>query len=184
LTLDTTAVRDELLKNYPEIMNVSVATPMFGHQPQIYIEPYKPSFILTTTSSNAFLLDTNGRALASTSQIPDISKLGLPTLQDKTGTEVKLGSRAIPGTTVSFVQTVVAALHAKGIEVSNLTLPAGAYELDVSIAGKPYYAKFNLMNDALQQSGTFLAVQGRLRTAKVIPAQYIDVRVPERAYYK
>jgi len=184
LTIDTATVRADLLKNYPEIENVSVALPIFGHQPQIYVEPYKPSFILTTTSNNAFLLDATGRALASTSQIPNIDKLGVPTLQDKTGNEIKLGNRAIPSSTVSFVQTVLAALKAKSVNASTLTLPAGSYELDVAIAGQPYYVKFNLENDALQQAGAFLATQNRLKIDKVTPATYIDVRVPDRAYYK
>lgn len=184
LTVDTANVRLELLKHHPEIKNVSVALPLFGTQPQVYIEPYKPSFILTTTSSNAFLLDATGRALANTNQIMDVDNLGVPTIQDKTGSSVELGSRALPSTTVTFAQTVLKALNAKGIKASTLTLPAAAYQLDVAIAGQPYYVKFNLENDALQQAGTYLAVQNRLKVEKKTPAQYVDVRVPDRAYYK
>ena len=184
LTIDTASVRLDLLKNYPEIKNVSVALPVFGRQPQVYIEPYKPSFILTTTSSNAFLLDATGRALATTSQISDVDKLNVPTLQDRTGIDVKLGNRALPSTTVSFVQTVVAALKSKGVTASSMVLPPAAYELDVSIAETPYFVKFNLQNDPMEQAGTYLATRGRLASEHVMPGQYIDVRVPERAYYK
>ncbi len=184
LTIDTARVRKDLLKNYPEIKNVSIVLPVFGHQPQVYVEPYKPSFILTTTSSNAFLLDTTGRALATTSQITDIDKLGVPTLQDNTGAPVKLGNRALPGTTISFARSVFAALKAKGVTVSAMVLPPAASELDVSIAETPYFVKFNLQNDPLQQAGTYLATKQRLAADHVMPGQYIDVRVPERAYYK
>lgn len=183
LTIDTAAVRLSILNKYPEVRNVSVALPIFGHAPQVYIEPYKPSFVLTT-SSNAFLLDATGRALASTNNIPQVSKLGLATIQDHTGVDVRLGSRAIPSTTVTFTQTVVAALRAAKVIPSALVLPPGAYELDVSISGAPYYVKFNLQNDALEQAGTYLASVQNLTAKHLTPGQYIDVRVPGRAYYK
>ncbi len=184
LTVDTASVRRELLNQYPEIKNVSVALPILGHQPQIYIEPYKPSFVLTTTNGGAYLLDATGRALASTSQIEDIEGLGVPTIQDKTGLEVRLGSRAIPSSTVAFTQTIIKALSAKNVTISTLALPAGAYQLDVGVAGQKYYVKYNLQNDALQQAGTYLAVQNRLAADRITPAEYIDVRVTDRAYYK
>jgi hypothetical protein len=184
LTVDTASVRSDLLTNFPEIKNVSVALPTLGNQPLVYIEPYKPSFILTTTSSNAFLLDATGRALAMASQVPDIDKLAVPTLQDRTGTPVNLGKRALPSTTVRFTESVVAALKAEGVNTSSLVLPPGAYELDAYIEGSPYFVKFNLQGDALQQAGTFLAVKLRIDGVNIKPAQYIDVRVPERAYYK
>ncbi|HEX8182081.1 MAG TPA: hypothetical protein VF575_00590 [Candidatus Saccharimonadales bacterium] len=184
LTINSSSVRLELLNRFPEIKNVSVTLPIVGHEPQIYIEPYRPSFILTTTSSNAFLLDTTGRALATTSQIANIEQLRLPTIEDKTGIDVKLGSRALPSTTVLFAQTILAALDAEDVSVTSLVLPPAAYELDVYIAETPYYVKFNLQNDPLQQAGTYLATRQRLTTDKVTPGQYIDVRVPERAYYK
>jgi hypothetical protein len=183
LTIDTNAVRLALLKKYPEIKNVSIVLPVFGHQPQIFIEPYTPSFILTTSSSEAFLLDATGRALTTAGQIPGIAKLDVPTLQDRADVTVKLGSPALPSTTVSFTQTVVAALKASQLSASALVLPS-AYELDATITGTPYYVKFNLQDDPLQQVGTYLATRQRLASDHVTVGQYIDVRVPERAYYK
>jgi hypothetical protein len=183
LTVDAGAVRRDMLANHPEIKNAVVVLPIVGMQPHVHIEPYKPSFILTTTSSNAFLLDETGRALATTTQIPHIDKLGVPTIQDRTGVVVELGNRALPSTTVLFAQTVIAALKAKQVTAASLVL-SSAFQLDVYIAGTPYYVKFNMQQDALQQAGALLATQKRLQTDRVRPGEYIDVRVPERAYYK
>ncbi len=184
LTVDTSSVRQNLLSNYPEIKHVSGVLPIIGGQQQVFIEPYKPSFILTTTDHNAFLLDATGRALASTSQISDIDSLHVPIMQDQSGISVKLGSRALPSRTVSFTQTVVAALAAKGVTASSLVLPRTVYELDVYIAGKPYFVKFNLQGDPLQGAGTYLATKQRLEKDKQPVAAYIDVRVAGRAYYR
>lgn len=184
LTVDASALKLELMQSYPEIKNVSVVMPFIGREPRVFIEPYKPSFMLTTTNSSAYLLDTTGRALVTASQITDVDALEVPVIEDRSGNPVKLGSRALPSTTVRFAQTVLAALKTENVATSNIVLPAAAYELDVSITGTPYFVKFNLLDDALQQSGTYLAVRQRLQKDTIKPAQYVDVRVPERAYYK
>ncbi len=66
-----------------------------------------------------------------------------------------------------------------------MTLPVGTSELDVRLAGQPYSVKFNLESGtARQQAGTFLATESKLKSQNVTPAEYIDVRVDGRAYYK
>lgn len=184
LTVDTAKVSTELMSQYPELSDVSVELPLFGRNPVVHVAPYPPAFILTTTSSGAFLIDTNGRALVSASQITDNGELAVPTLEDKSGVSVKLGKQIVSSTTVDFARYVVAVLDAAPVKYSRLVLPAGTSELDVYITGKPYFVKFNLQGDAKMQAGTFLATKKRLEVDRTAPGQYIDVRVPERAYYK
>jgi hypothetical protein len=71
------------------------------------------------------------------------------------------------------------------MSVGSMILPAGTSELDVHLAGQPYFVKFNLNNnDPRQQAGTFLAAIANLQKNHITPAQYIDVRVDGRAYYQ
>ncbi|HSH18431.1 MAG TPA: hypothetical protein VK978_03530, partial [Candidatus Saccharimonadales bacterium] len=184
LTIDTGKISQELARNYPEIKTATVVLPLVGTQPTVYIEPYRPSFILITTSSSAYLLDENGRALVSTSQITDTGELSVPTVQDKSGLAVKLGDQVLARATVGFVEQVLAVLESQDVEISSLVLPPGSSEVDIAIAGKPYVGKFNLQGDARLQAGTFMATKRKLEAAKVTPGQYIDVRVPERAYIR
>lgn len=184
VTFDANSVARDIKQNHPEIDTVTVGMPFFGRSPTIYIKPYTPSFILTTTDSKAFLLDVNGRSLVSASQITDTGELDVPTLQDNSGIEVKLGAQALPANIVSFTQAVTRILDEKGIAYSSLVLPPAASELDVFITGTPYYVKFNLQGEVMQQVGTFLATKQRLSRDKVTPGEYVDVRVPERAYYR
>lgn len=183
LTVDTEKVSKDITASYPEVATVKTRLPFFGHRPVVVIEPYAPSFILTTPTSAAFLLDENGRALISTSQIDGTDELYVPTLQDKSAIEVRLGSQVVSGTTVRFIQKVLAILDASDIGYGTLTLPEASNEVDVAISGTPYFVKFNLQGDARLQAGTFIAAKLRLEKDGVTPTQYIDVRVPERAYY-
>jgi hypothetical protein len=184
LTVDASGISSDLERQYPEIARSTISVPIIGQQPIVRIEPNRPSFILTTTDSAAFLLDEHGRALVSASQITSPGELSVPTLQDLTGSRVTLGQQALPSATVTFVEAFLAYLKAEGVEYSKLVLPSAAAEIDVYIKGTPYFVKANLMGEARLQAGTFLAAKGRLEKDKVVPAQYIDVRVPERAYYK
>lgn len=184
LTVNTAQVVRDLTGNYPEIAEATVQIPLIGRRPVVVLEPHRPSFILTTLESTAFLLDENGRALVSTSQISDPGKLSVPTLQDKSGIGVTLGSQALPAGTITFTEAVLRVLKAANVQYSALSLPPASSQLDVAIAGKPYFVKFNIQGDARQQAGTFIAAKLRLEKDRVTPGQYVDVRVPERAYYR
>lgn len=183
LLVDKNGVAQQLLAQYPELAQARLSVPLIGARPVITITPTRPSFILTTTDNGAYLLDEGGRALVSASQIADVGELSVPIVKDESGTPVKLGQQALPSTTVAFTEAVLGYLDAAGVAYSSVTLPAIAGELDVAIKGTPYYVKFNLTGEAKLQAGTFLAAKGRLDKDKSMPARYIDVRVPERAYY-
>lgn len=184
ITVNSVGIQQKLQQQFPELSQVSVTIPLMSHQPIIYIAPTTPGLILAT-SNDSFILDDNGKALISTTDATDISKLSLPTVTDQSGLQVKKGDTALAGTSVAFIQTVVTELKAKGVSVESITLPPAAYELDVKPAGVGYFVKFNMHeNTARQQAGTFLAVRERLGSQGVTPASYIDVRLDGRAYYK
>lgn len=184
LTIDSGSVSHDLIHQYPELASATVTTPLVGHQPTVYITPYEPSFMLSTIDNKVFLLDTNGRALASNSQITSDHNVQVPTLEDKSGLAISLGTQALPADTVHFATEVLSLLAAAKVGYTQLVLPASSSELDVYISGQPYFVKFNLQGDAKLEVGTFLATQERLTTDKTTPTQYIDVRVSERAYYR
>lgn len=184
VTVNSVGIQQRLQREFPELSEVSVTIPLMSHRPIVYIAPTTPSLILKG-QSGSFVLDENGKALLNAQQVADIDKLGLPTIVDQSGLKVKTGDIALAGTGVSFIQTVIAELKAKGIEVESLTLPTAAYELDVKPLGVGYYVKFNMHEaTARQQSGTYLAVKERLASQGITPSSYIDVRLDGRAYYK
>ena len=184
LTLDSSGIAAKLAQQFPELADVSVQTPLFGHQVQIYITSATASLILDTLSNQAFLVASSGKVLAPADTVSKLSSLHLPTVIDQSGLPLQVGSAALPSTNVNFIQIIVAQLQAAHITLKSLTLPRGTSELDVRISGKPYYIKFNLEADADQQVGTFLSLYKYLNRQQITPAQYIDVRALGRAYYK
>lgn len=185
VTVDTKQISADMQREFPELTAVNVTLPFVGSQPVMYIQPASPKLILATQSSGTLVIDDEGRALISTTQVANLSKLHLPTVTDQSGLNVRVGASALTAANVSFITEVVGQLSAKGVAITSLTLPAASSELDVRVSGANYFIKFNLAaTDARQEAGTYLAVRNYLASQKQTPSSYIDVRVPGRAYYK
>jgi hypothetical protein len=184
LTINTAAVALHLQQRFPELASVTVTLPLLAHQPIVYLEPAHPALVISG-SSGSYVLDASGRALLASASLSPLSLQKLPVVTDQSGLHIQLNQQILTSSDVTFVQTVVQELSARGFHISALTLPAATRELDVQLVGQPYQVKFNLQSgDGRQQAGTFLATQGRLQSQGTVPGQYIDVRVDGRAYYK
>ena len=184
ITIDTNQVRKQMLLQYPELSDVSVVLPLLAHRPVVYLTPSSPALVISGVNGS-FILDINGKALLSVKDVKTIPSLKLPILTDQSGLKLVLGQRVLSSTDISFIQGMIAQLAAKHVVVSGLTLPVASREIDASIAGVGYIVKFNLQDGKpLQQAGTFLATKMRLDSQSITPSQYIDVRVPGRAYWQ
>ncbi len=182
ITVDTGGLSHQLLAQFPELASVSVTIPLLAHRPLVYIEPTQPALVLAA-SNGSFVVDTSGKALISIGSSAK-SPSNLPTVIDQSGLKAQLNHQALPASNVNFIQTVVSELAYKQFTVSSMVLPPASGELDVHLAGQPYFVKFNLeSDDARGQAGTFLATITSLKRQNVTPTQYVDVRVYGRAYY-
>lgn len=185
LTVDASGISATLKAKYPELSDVSVALPVIGNQPIVYIQPSEPSFVLSA-NGGSYVLDSTGRALANAQQVPAHNVASLPAITDQSGLLPQVGAGVLPSTSVMFMQTVLAQLKAQHISVRQIVLPHAAFEVDMYITGKPYYVKFNMQDaaGAQQQAGAYVAVAQHLVSRNITPTQYIDVRIDGRAYYK
>jgi hypothetical protein len=184
LTIDTAKISNDLKSQFPELAAVTISLPFIGNQPVVYIQPATPKLILATTNNSLYVLDSNGRALISGKQVPDLTKLAIPVVSDESSIALEVGHVALPGATVKFIDEAVFQLKAKNIAIESLTLPAGTNELHIKPKGVGYIVKYNLYGNAREEAGTHIAMQQRLASQHKTPKEYIDVRVDNRVYYK
>jgi hypothetical protein len=178
LTVNTNGVTQSLKREFPELVDVSMSIPLISNRPVVYVQPAMPTLVLQNGSSN-YALNESGVVLAQLDSLPS----GIPTIVDQSGIAPEPGKQVLPSGTVAFVQTVAYQLTAAHLAISTFILPAGSpYELDVRLEGRPYDIRFNLEADSLTQSGAAIATIGQL--GSTVPSSYIDVRVPNRVYYK
>ncbi len=184
LTIRPKDVAKQLSTQFPELAGVVVSLPFIGQQPTVHIEPAIPALLFAAVDNQVYILDVNGKALASLAQAPSVAKLNLPTVTDQSSLPVRVGTVALPSTNVAFITEVVGQLKAKQLSARSLVLPQGTSELRVQVSGALYAVKFNLHGNARAEVGAYLAVKQQLDKEKKTPAEYIDVRVENRAYYK
>ena len=175
-TVDSRGIARNLKKNHPELQSAVVTVPIVGNKVNAYVTQYPAEFILRQGSSR-YGLTSNGYII----ELPKLSQT-LPVVNDETGEEVTVGGHLLPESHVSFIKTVVYELAHNNLKVSSISLPSGkAYEINIYLKSKPFYIKFNLAEDAMQQSGAAVAIIKQLGSTS---PEYIDLRVPGRAYYK
>jgi hypothetical protein len=183
LLINTNEIAKEIQGKFPELGDVAVILPLVDRRPVVQIRPAEPVLVLGTVQG-AMVVDENGRIMASARDIDSRIKDKLPTIEDQSGLSLDRGGYGFPKETVTFIRTVAAQLSQKGYKLQIMALPPIANELHVRLEGMPYYVKFNVRGEGRLQVGTLIALRQKLEAGKHTPREYIDVRVPGKAYYK
>ena len=184
LSINTSEVEQALLNRFPELRAAVLRLPIIGRKPNLIVDIRPPAVLLTTTS-RSYVLDDSGTVISEVQNLSSDSRQGLLTVQDRSNLPVEIGKQTVTSDTVAFINAVVAQLKAKNIEPAELILPtSGTNQLDIKMNGLPYYLKTDVNGDARLQVGSFLAVKEKLDRDRVVPAEYIDVRVEEKVFYK
>lgn len=183
LTLNTKTIAQKLQDRFPELSEVSITIPIGARRPIVEIQPAQPAMIILS-HSGSFVIDANGKALVESNRAEKLKTLNLPIVTDESGLDIKPGTFVLPTDSGNFIDQTLSQLEAKGLAVETVTLPKTANELHVRLKGKGYYVKFNISGDARLQVGALVAVKERLEAEGKNPAEYIDVRVEEKVFYK
>ncbi len=131
------------------------------------------------TGGVTYLLDSNATVIGPTT--PEYAKL--PTVTDSSNLPVKAGDRVAPTQFVVFCATLAHLLPATGYSVTTMTVPESTSEVYVTTQNG-LVLKFDTTRSAEEEIGDLKAVQAELSAAHVTPTQYIDLRIPNKAYYK
>lgn len=183
LSINTDSLAQQMNKEFPELNGVSIIVPLLGRTPMVEIRPSR-SIINLTNAQGSFLINQQGNAIIKLNTNQLKSAFNLPVVKDESGLTINLGSQILPLDTISFINTVIDQYKAKNIQIQSITLAAVPYELDVQARGEPYYVKYNLLDNSEYEIGTYFSTLKELSSLKQSPTQYIDVRIPGRAYYK
>jgi cell division septal protein FtsQ len=181
ITFEEQGVISKLQKQFPEIANASVELPIFAQTPIIHLQVASPSFVLNS-NNQSYIIDSAGVAVAKASDFPSFHSA--LTVEDQSGFNAVLGQQEMSEGAVNFIKTIERQTKHGGVTISSLVLPKAAQELELHTADRAYFVKFYLGGDAMQQAGQYLATRHQLDAQNSQPAEYIDVRVPGKIFYK
>lgn len=179
LTINARNTEAALLKAFPELDEANLILPIVGRRPTVVLHERAASMILTTPS-NEYVIDTIGKIVATAKQLQSSERDKLFSVQDQSGLDLHVGSQAITANTVAFIINARAQLKDKKLDIIQITLPPVPNEVDIRIKDQRYYIKTDSSGDARLQIGGYLAV----KADGVNPAEYVDVRVEEKVFYK
>jgi cell division septal protein FtsQ len=181
ITFDEQDMSQKLQKQFPEIASVRVELPIFAQTPVIHLQISSPSFILNS-NNESYIVDSQGVAVAKAADFPSFH--GALTVEDQSGFKAEVGKQVMSADAVNFIKTLESQTRHGNVSIKSLTLPKSAQELDLHTSDRTYFVKFYLGGDALQQTGQFLAARHQFDATNSQPAEYLDVRVAGKIFYK
>lgn len=183
ITLHGDDIRREVLNQFSEVSAVNIELPLLGRRPTVSLTLAHP--VLELVSSNgSFYTDGRGKVLSRTGEVTK-NQVEVPLIRDETGLRAEPGQTILPESQVSFLQKLHLQLKAQNIPVETIVLPAdAANEADVHINGLAYYLKLSMLTDPRQAIGSYEAATAKLRNDGITPAEYIDLRVDEKVFYR
>ncbi len=148
------------------------------HTIAISVSERQPS-INWKSNNILYLLDASGTVIGTSRG----AYVKLPEVVDSTNLSVKLGDRVAPSAFVSFCSTVWNQIGGTGLNPVVMVVPETTSEVNVK-TDKSFVVKFDTTRSAAEELADLKAVQGELTKSRKVPGQYIDLRIPHKAYFK
>jgi cell division septal protein FtsQ len=134
--------------------------------------------VLWQSGSQTYLVDAEGVAVQQASGTEH-----LPTVTDSTGLPVTVGNKVAPATFIRFVTDVSVMLTPKTkLVAASISIPDTTSELYLKTTAG-YIIKFDTTSGVEEQLNALSTVLNTLAKTKKVPTQYIDLRIPNKAYY-
>ncbi len=176
ITINTADLASKLQQADPLLRSVDVRRRWF-HSVIVTTTLKQPS-LGWSTGDQKYLLDRDGTAIG-------VLSVGskLPVVVDGSNLPVTIGQQVTTARFTDFATGVVSALARAGIGVTGLSIKDTTYDLTVS-TNKGYALIFDTGRGVDEEIGDLKSVLALLVSQKKTPAQYIDLRIAGKAYYK
>jgi cell division septal protein FtsQ len=176
ITLSDDQLTSKLQLEDPMLRSVEVRRHWF-HTVILTVALKQPS-LGWSSDNQRYLLDRDGTAIG---MLPAGS--ALPVVNDGSNLPVKTGSRVTSSRFVAFVGALMPGLAAAGITPTSLDVKDTTLDLSVT-TNRGYRIIFDTGRTVEEEMADLKAVQTLLTAQKKAPAEYIDLRVSGKAYYK
>jgi cell division septal protein FtsQ len=176
ITLNNGDLEERLLQEDPLLRSVEVRRKWF-HTVRVAAVLKQPS-MGWASDNQKYLVDRDGTAIG---ELPADSRL--PVVQDGSNLPVKLGQRVASSRFVDYVGDLIPALKALGITPKAMDVKETTFDLHVTTE-KGYKLIMDTSRPVEEGTRDLKAVQALLTSQKKTPAEYIDLRIAGKAYYK
>lgn len=160
----------------PLILNVEVRR-RWPHTLRLTVNLKQPG-LGWTTGNQRYLVDKDGTVI---DMLP--AETSLPVVIDNSNLPVKVGQRVVTSKFVAFVADVSPKIVASGYKIAKIEVRETTIDLYVT-TDKGYQLIFDTSRSAVDEIADLRGVQATLASQKRTPTAYIDLRIPNKAYWK
>lgn len=176
LTMNEEDLEAQLSTTDPILKSVQVRRQFF--HAVVITATFKQPSLGWASDNQRYLLDKDGTAIG---VLPAASTL--PVVNDGSNLPVKVGQQVVGSRFVSFVTGIGPGLMAQGLGVRSIDVKDTTLDLNVA-TNKGYKLLMDTSRPLEDELADLKAVEGVLAAQKKAPAEYIDLRVSGKAYYK
>lgn len=176
VTFDADAFVAKLQQDDPLLRDVSVKRS--GWHTIVVTAGLKQPSLGWTTGNQTYVLDRDGTVIGTVSGTP-----AFPVVRDGSNVPVEVGQKATSAHFVEFVSQLGPALAGVGIQVTRLDIKDTTLDLTAT-TNKGYRILLDTSRTVGEEINDLTAVQKLLVAQKRTPAEYIDLRIAGKAYYK
>lgn len=182
--LQAATLEEKIQQIVPEASNVTVSSNLLGHRPQVNMTTDGPMAIFSQPGDADYVISNRGRLLLPVSAVTGFDTTSLPIIQNQTGVKGKAGEQFMRPDESEAFQRLYAQYKAESSKPV-FTLSVVPHELLAKESGRGSYSAKYLLNDTIvTQFGSLRATEKKLQELSQTPAEYIDVRLADKVYYK
>lgn len=179
LLISTEQINKQLKANNYQVAKAEVTRIPFNTI-KVTITEQKPS-ILWKSNGELSILTEDGRAYAG--EPNDELKANLPTVLDAANLPAKAGEKVVSESFLKFVNTINTSLPTQGVKVIQYEVQETTTELFV-VTQDGYKLRFDTSRPAQEQITDLVTVLDQLKKQGKKPAEYIDLRINGKVFYK
>jgi len=183
LTIQTNRLSEQIQQQFPELETASVELPLMGRLPNVVVTPGTPALILVS-QKGGFYITASGKTMARADQVTGNALASITAVRDDSGLIPEPGKQALPRQTTLTILQIAELCDSAKLALESVVLPQTPNELDLTVKGSSYVVKFSLDQDPRQGIGALLALRDKFTADNINPSQYVDLRVPDKAFYK
>lgn len=183
--LDNTAYSQAVVKEHPEIVEVRLERSLNSRTPKVITTFRRPVFIWTDASRSRQYVDDKG-VLFSNTVLDEASLSKLLVIEDQTPVPAESGSTVVGSKLVATAGQLPEKLRPlyNNAEIESVILPPAPRQIHIKLKGVPYYIKFSSERTLDAQIGELGTLLNFLKGQGITPAEYIDIRIADKAFYK
>jgi hypothetical protein len=117
-------------------------------------------------------------------QTPSKGEEALPVVLDGADLPLEIKTRVVPADFVEYLKELESAAKSKGLVIRERQVRESIREIEISLEKRPYLVRMRTSGRAGEHIDALVRLENFFRKESTVPKSYVDLRIPNRAYWR